>query len=51
MNRPHFLANIGKHMQNSVDPFLRGNLSVVEIDNTYPEYLLNNLDKYAHMIK
>jgi beta-1,4-mannosyl-glycoprotein beta-1,4-N-acetylglucosaminyltransferase len=45
------LNNIENNMINNIDPFFRHNLIEVEIDSTYPEYLLNNLDKYSHMIK
>tara|TARA_R110000796_G_scaffold58413_4_gene134864 strand:+ start:18638 stop:19489 length:852 start_codon:yes stop_codon:yes gene_type:complete len=43
--------SIESNMDNNVDPFFRGSMKVVEIDDSYPEYLLNNLDKYKHMIK
>jgi beta-1,4-mannosyl-glycoprotein beta-1,4-N-acetylglucosaminyltransferase len=50
-NNPHILDNIENNMNNNNDPFFRGQLTQVEIDNTYPKYLLDNLDKYKHMIK
>lgn len=43
--------SIKSNMENNIDPFFRGNLQKVEIDNSYPEYLLKNLDKYKHLIK
>lgn len=43
--------SIESNMNNNIDPFFRGSMQVVPIDNSYPEYLLNNLDKYKHMIK
>jgi hypothetical protein len=27
------------------------NLQKVEIDDSYPEYILNNIDKFKHLIK
>ncbi len=45
------LINIENNMSNNIDPFFRHELIQVEIDNTYPEYILNNLEKYSHMIK
>lgn len=47
----HVLGNIESNMNNNNDPFFRGQLTQVEIDNTYPKYLLDNLDKYKNMIK
>jgi beta-1,4-mannosyl-glycoprotein beta-1,4-N-acetylglucosaminyltransferase len=45
------INSIEENMNNNIDPFFRGNLRLVPIDNSYPEFLLNNLDKYKHMIK
>jgi beta-1,4-mannosyl-glycoprotein beta-1,4-N-acetylglucosaminyltransferase len=50
-NNPHILGNIENNMNNNNDPFFRGQLTQVEIDNSYPKYLIDNLDKYKHMIK
>jgi len=43
--------SIEENMNKNVDPFFRSNLTKVAIDDTYPEYLLNNIEKYKHMIK
>jgi len=43
--------SIEENMNKNVDPFFRSNLTKVPIDDTYPEFLLNNIDKYKHMIK
>lgn len=51
MLNSHVLASIENNMNNNVDPFFRNRLSVVNIDNTYPKYILDNLDRYRHMIK
>jgi beta-1,4-mannosyl-glycoprotein beta-1,4-N-acetylglucosaminyltransferase len=45
------VSSIESNMGNLVDPFFRGNLEVVEIDDTYPDYILNNKEKYKHLIK
>lgn len=45
------LSNIESNMANNIDPFFRGHLQPVSIDNTFPEYLRNNIEKYKHLIK
>jgi beta-1,4-mannosyl-glycoprotein beta-1,4-N-acetylglucosaminyltransferase len=45
------LSNISSNIKNNIDPFFRGSLTKVDIDSSYPEYILNNLQKYQHMIK
>jgi beta-1,4-mannosyl-glycoprotein beta-1,4-N-acetylglucosaminyltransferase len=47
----YVLSELYNNIDNNIDPFFRGKLSLVEIDNTYPEYLVNNLEKYKHLIK
>lgn len=51
MNNPHVIQSINANIENGVDPFFRGRLTKVEIDETYPKYLLENLKKYKHMLK
>jgi hypothetical protein len=44
--------NLENAMSNDIDPFGRGNqFTRVEIDSSYPKYILDNLDKYKHLIK
>jgi beta-1,4-mannosyl-glycoprotein beta-1,4-N-acetylglucosaminyltransferase len=50
-NNSYYKENIKKNMSKNIDPFFRGGLIQVNIDETYPKYLLENLDKYKHMIK
>ena len=50
-NNDYYLNSISSNINNNVDPFFRGMLDVVNIDETYPKYLLENLNKYSHMIK
>jgi len=45
------LNSIEENIQNNIDPFFRQSLSKVEIDNTYPKYILENLEKYKHLFK
>jgi len=51
MVNPYVLSSIERNMEDGIDPFFRGTLSKVNIDSTYPKYILDNLDKYSHMIK
>lgn len=52
LNVPSITDNIEEKMQNGLDPLNRPMpLSVVPIDDTYPEYILNNQEKYAQYIK
>ena len=51
MNNPHVINSISNNINNGIDPFFRGQLIEVKIDETYPKYLLANLSKYKHMIK
>jgi beta-1,4-mannosyl-glycoprotein beta-1,4-N-acetylglucosaminyltransferase len=39
------------NINNNIDPFFRSELKEVSIDNSYPEYIINNLEKYKHLIK
>lgn len=48
---PYVLSSLEENINNNVDPFFRGNLSNVNIDETYPEYLIKNINKYEHLIR
>ena len=50
-NNDHIKCNIKNNIDNNNDLFFRGQLTQVPIDETYPKYLLENLDKYSEMIK
>lgn len=50
-NTPYYKENVKNNITNNNDPFFRGGLTQVYIDDSYPKYLLNNLEKYKHMIK
>ncbi len=51
MNNSRVIDSINNNIINGIDPFFRSQLIDVQIDDSYPKYLLNNLDKYKHMIK
>jgi len=51
MVNDHIISSLENNINNDIDPFFRDRLTKVEIDNTYPKYLIDNLDKYKHMIK
>ena len=50
-NNDHIKCNVKNNIENDQDIFFRGQLTQVPIDETYPKYLLENLDKYSEMIK
>lgn len=50
-NNPRYKDSVKDNMSNNNDPFFRGHLTPVEIDESYPKYLLDNIDAYKHMIK
>lgn len=45
------LESIEYNIENNIDPFFRGNLETVKIDNTFPEYLRGNINLFKHLIK
>ena len=51
MLNPHVLNSIENNMVNNIDPFFRDRLNIVDIDSSYPAYILENLNLYRHMIK
>jgi beta-1,4-mannosyl-glycoprotein beta-1,4-N-acetylglucosaminyltransferase len=51
MVNSHIIDNLENNINNDIDPFFRDRLTKVSIDHTYPKYILDNLDKYNHMIK
>lgn len=50
-NTPYYKQNVKNNIDSNNDPFFRGGLTQVPIDETYPKYLLENIEKYSHMIK
>jgi beta-1,4-mannosyl-glycoprotein beta-1,4-N-acetylglucosaminyltransferase len=51
MTNDYVLSNIPQNIKNNIDPFFRGKLTTVQIDSTYPKYLIDNLKKYSKFIK
>lgn len=45
------LDSLDNNIINNIDPFFRDTLTIVDIDYKYPDYLLNNISKYKHLIK
>ena len=43
--------SVKENIENNVDPFFRGSLTVVKLDDTFPEYLIKNKRKYEQLIK
>jgi beta-1,4-mannosyl-glycoprotein beta-1,4-N-acetylglucosaminyltransferase len=50
-NNPYIKNNIKDNIKNNMDPFFRGYLTKIDINLTYPKYILDNLEKYKHLIK
>ncbi len=45
------IQHLPERIQQGIDPYNRGQkLKRVEVDSTYPKYLLDNIDTYKHMI-
>lgn len=52
MITPEIVNNLEYRMNNLLDPFGRNiQWRKIEIDNSFPEYLVKNIDKYKHLIK
>jgi beta-1,4-mannosyl-glycoprotein beta-1,4-N-acetylglucosaminyltransferase len=45
------ITELEHNMKNGIDPFHRGRLRKVAIDDSYPDYLLKNIEKYKHLIQ
>jgi beta-1,4-mannosyl-glycoprotein beta-1,4-N-acetylglucosaminyltransferase len=51
LNTDEIKNGIEDKIARGVDPFGRSDLRQVQIDNSFPQYLRDNIDKYSHMIK
>lgn len=51
MNNYYIINSIENNIQNDIDPFFRSRLTRTNLDSTFPDYLLNNIDKYKNLIK
>ena len=47
----HVYDSVEENIKNGIDVFFRGKLTQVPLDPSYPPYVLENLNKYKHMIK
>jgi beta-1,4-mannosyl-glycoprotein beta-1,4-N-acetylglucosaminyltransferase len=50
-NNLYIISNLENNIKNNIDPFFRSELIKVDIDSTYPKFLLENIEKYKYMIK
>ena len=50
-NTPEVVGNAEQKIEQGIDPLNRGMLKVVPIDDTYPEYIVENQEKYSEFIK
>lgn len=50
-NIPEVVGNAEEKIEQGIDPLNRGMLQIVPIDDTYPEYIRNNQEKYKNFIK
>lgn len=50
-NIPEVVDNAEQKIEQGIDPLNRGMLQIVPIDDTYPEYIKNNQEKYQDFIK
>ena len=51
-NNSHYKSNIGKNVEDNKDVFFRdSSFEVVELDESFPKYILENKEKYKHLIK
>ena len=45
------LNNFDKFLEKNINIIQEGRLELVQIDDTLPKYLINNIDKFKHLIK
>ena len=50
-NNSSILNSIEKYINSNADIIHEGKLIKTKIDETFPEYIINNINKYEHMIK
>lgn len=50
LNTEEIKQGIADKVRQGIDPYNRGSLVKVAVDDTFPRYLLENIDKYKHMI-
>jgi len=51
-NNPFYKMNVSKNIKENKDVFFRDStFKVVELDSTFPDYIVRNREKYTHLIK
>ena len=51
-NSHFYKINVGKNIENNKDVFFRDSeFEIVELDDTFPDYIVKNKEKYKHLIK
>ena len=52
-NNDHIKNKVKYCLENNIDPLGReyAKYKVVEVDNTYPKYIIDNKEKFDHLIK
>ena len=45
------LNNFDKFLEKNINIIQEGRLELTQIDDTFPKYLINNIDKFKHLIK
>lgn len=50
-NIPEVVDNAEEKIEKGIDPLNRGMLKIIPVDDTYPEYVLKNQEKYSNFIK
>jgi len=51
-NNSYYKLNVNKNIEDNKDVFFRDSkFEVVELDNSFPDYIINNRERFAHLIK
>jgi len=47
----HVISSVESNIENGIDPFFRGKLRKMELDSSFPKYILENKETFTHLIK
>ena len=51
-NNAHYKLNVNENIKNDKDVFFRDSrFEVVELDENFPEYIVKNKERFAHLIR
>ena len=51
-NNPYYKLNVNKNIEENKDVFFRDSkFEVVELNDNFPDYIVNNRQRFAHLIK